>query len=265
MNKPLLLVFFFLVLFDLNLFSQTKSLYIYWGWNRANYTSSTVHFKDANYDFELYKLSAKDKPSPFSFSSYFGIKNITIPQYNVRIGYFITDRWSISIGTDHMKYVIIQNQKTTIEGEIHLLNSPYNKIYHKEALILDSSFLKMEHTDGLNFVNMDGRRDFKLFTKEKLDLRLILGVGGGIMIPRSDVTLLSQPRNDEFHLAGWGCTGFSAIKIKYSGFFIMNELKVGYINLSDILVDQQHSGRASQAFGFFQYNLLFGYQFRLGH
>jgi hypothetical protein len=55
-------------------------------------------------------LKGTDRPTKFGWT-YFNPSQLTIPQYNFRLGYFITDAFSISIGSDHMKFVIKENQK----------------------------------------------------------------------------------------------------------------------------------------------------------
>ncbi|MGB4847592.1 MAG: hypothetical protein WBP41_06710, partial [Saprospiraceae bacterium] len=39
------------------------NIFIYWGWNRAWYSSSDMHFKSENFDFTLQDVKAHDKPS----------------------------------------------------------------------------------------------------------------------------------------------------------------------------------------------------------
>lgn len=83
---------------------QKGKLYAYWGWNRGWYTNSDISFKGNDYDFNLNKVVAKDRQTPFSLNSYLNPTLITIPQYNFRIGYFISENYDISFGADHMKY-----------------------------------------------------------------------------------------------------------------------------------------------------------------
>ncbi len=47
---------------------------------------------------------------------YINPMEMTIPQTNFKLGYFINDHYNISIGVDHMKYVMTQDQKTAISG-----------------------------------------------------------------------------------------------------------------------------------------------------
>jgi len=69
--------------------------FIYWGYNRAYYNKSDIHFKGDGYDFTLYDVEAKDMPEPFDADVYFNIKKLSIPQFNFRAGYFFSDNWLI--------------------------------------------------------------------------------------------------------------------------------------------------------------------------
>ena len=116
--------------------SNKGKFFVYWGWNWAGYSDSDIHFKGNNYDFTLRNVSAQDTPSKFSFKKYFGIKNLTKPQTNVRIGYFFKENYTISIGVDHMKYVVDKDQFANIDGTINLENNPYNGVYTGQQIQL---------------------------------------------------------------------------------------------------------------------------------
>lgn len=90
--------------------------YVYWGWNRGTYSNSDIRFKGDNYDFTLSNVTANDRPTEFGFNPYFRIDRITIPQTNYRIGYFFKENYTISIGVDHMKYVMNNDQNVKING-----------------------------------------------------------------------------------------------------------------------------------------------------
>lgn len=89
--------------------------YIFWGGNREDYSKSDIRFKGKDYDFTLYNVDAHDKPKGFHID-YFNPIRMTIPQTNLRIGYFITDKYNISIGFDHMKYVMFQDRAVDYSG-----------------------------------------------------------------------------------------------------------------------------------------------------
>ena len=86
-----------------NKVTNKGKFFAYWGWNWTSYSDSDIRFKGENYDFTLSDVKARDTPSDFTFSKYFGITNITKPQTNFRLGYFFKENYTISVGVDHMK------------------------------------------------------------------------------------------------------------------------------------------------------------------
>lgn len=81
-----------------NIENRKGKITILCGWNRGWYSNSDIHFTGENYDFTLDNVIAKDRQTKFDPSIYFHPKWITIPQTNLRIGYFIKDNYEISIG-----------------------------------------------------------------------------------------------------------------------------------------------------------------------
>lgn len=243
--------------------SRKGTAYIYWGYNRGWYSNSDVHFKGDKYDFTLYNLVAKDRQSEFAWDPYFKIDRLTIPQYNLRIGYFFKDNYSISFGVDHMKYVMVQNQTVKISGTIDTsYSSQYGGNYDNDDLVVANSFLLYEHTDGLNYLNVELRRFDELYKIGKVSLNVTEGVGAGMLMPKTNATFLGQDRNDEFHIAGFGISAVGAINITFwEHFFLQSEFKVGYINMPDVRITKYDTDKASQAFFFSQFNTVFGVKY----
>ena len=63
--------------------------FLYWGYNRAQFTKSNIHFSGPDYDFILHDVVATDEPKGLTLKNYFTPKRIWLPQYNYRIGYFL--------------------------------------------------------------------------------------------------------------------------------------------------------------------------------
>jgi len=243
--------------------NKPGNFYTYWGYNWEWYSNSDIHFKGDVYDFVLNDVRAKDRQSDFNLSTYLKPSTITVPQYNYRIGYFVRQNWDVSIGMDHMKYVVQQNQEVGIEGTINS-DPRYNKTYTQgDKIALTKDFLKYEHTDGLNYLNLAVRHHYPLLTGQKLSLYNTHGIGIGVLIPKSNVTLLNNPRNDEFHLAGFGLdlnAGFRLTVLKH--FFLENNIKIGFVNLPDVRTTPLKEDRAEQHFYFCQVNVVLGYRFK---
>lgn len=243
---------------DRNTLSK-NNLYIYWGWNWSSYTDSDIHFKGASYDINLNNVTAQDRPSPFDFKTYLHPLHITNPQYNVRVGYFFKDRWDISFGVDHMKYVVDQNQTVTASGFINRTGTAYDGIYNQSPIVIEPGFLELEHTDGLNYVNFEIRKHTLLFQYKKVELNGQLGAGLGGYMPKTDASFLNFERHDDWHWAGFGTHLVAGLNLTFfQRFFIQSELKGGYINLPDVKITALSSDGAKQKFLFSQINILFG-------
>jgi hypothetical protein len=248
-------------------------IYIYWGGNRGNYTKSDITFKGDNYKFTVKNAVARDKPKGYHID-YINPSRLTIPQTNFRLGYFISDHYNISFGIDHMKYVVQQNQIASITGTINLPEtapgSIYNGTYSNDAIPLTEDFLIFEHTDGLNYVNLeiarvdDISRLFRIKNTDIFQVNITEAAGGGILLPKTNATVLNFERNDEFHVSGYGMSvkaGLNFTFFKY--FFIQTELKGGYINMNDIRTTQSTSDSATQDFWFLERVIALGTVFKL--
>ncbi len=115
-------------------------------------------------------MVAHDRQTPFGINPYFTIDKISIPQTNLRIGYFISDHYNISIGADHMKYIVDQNQMVKIDGTIKT-GSKYVGIYSNSDIILADDFLQFEHHNGLNYVNVEIERFDKITDLQRVGLK----------------------------------------------------------------------------------------------
>lgn len=239
------------------------NFFIYWGWNRAAYTTSDIYFSGNDYDFTLENVVAKDRQSPFSAKLYFSPNTLSIPQYNLRIGYFFHDKYTISIGADHMKYVMEQFQTVKINGTI-ANGTSFDGTYNDSDIEMSEDFLKFEHTDGLNYENIEVRRFDVIFGRKNFSFAANEGLGIGVLVPRTNTTLMNNARYDEFHLAGYGLSTVLALNATFfKYFFVQMEWKGGFIHMPDIRTTMYKSDRASQHFLFSQYNVVFGGNFRI--
>ncbi|MEZ4804086.1 MAG: hypothetical protein R2852_00980 [Bacteroidia bacterium] len=241
------------------------SFFFYWGYNRAYYSYSNIHFRGEGYDFTLSHVKAKDRPSKVGATPYLNIEQITIPQYNYRLGYNINSRYSISFGFDHMKYVMNQNQTVNVDGFIKDSKTTYDGVYRHTPLELKKDFLEFEHTDGLNYLNFELTRKDKLLSFHKnIQLNSVLGGSIGGMFPRTRTILMQKNLNDEWHFSGVGVTGNLGLNTMFfKRIFLQSTVKLGYINLPSIVVSSNKNEKADQHFSFLQVNVVLGYQFNL--
>ena len=283
MKHPFLMVVLTFCVFSQYTFSQETvenpekytsknkgKFYVFWGGNRESYSKSDIRFKGADYDFTIYNVSAHDKPKGYHID-YVNPARMTIPQTNLRIGYFITDHYNISIGFDHMKYVMYNDRRVDYSGYYpEEGNNTFGETISDDELLLTEDFLLFEHTDGLNYINTEISRvdDISgligLPNTDKFQINVTEGIGGGFLYPKTNTTLLGKDRYDEFHISGYGLSakvGLNFTFFKY--FFIQTELKGGYIEMNDIRTTKDKADSAEQNFWFFQRIIAVGGIFRL--
>ena len=264
----------FLVVFTAAAFAQVPStsqdpvrkgrMFVYWGWNRAWYTTSNVHLRGEGYDFTLKQVVARDRPTDFDPKVYFSPVTAPIPQYDFRVGYFLRENYSLSFGLDHMKYVMEQDQVVRVSGTISGTETGYNGVYDDTPMAVAEDLLTFEHTDGLNYANLELRRFDQVLSWKMVKVGLSEGIGTGILLPKTNARVLDKERYDEFHLAGYGMSAVAALNVEfYSAFFLQTEIKGGFIHMPDIRTTASRADHADQHFFFAQWNWMIGASFPL--
>jgi hypothetical protein len=242
--------------------SLKHRVFVHWGYNRAQFSASDIHFTGTDYNFILHQVVAKDKPEAFALNNYFNPKNFWIPQYNYRAGWFPNDQWSFSLGLDHMKYVMEADQVVQLTGQISRERSAtYATSADEGEVLLAADFLTYEHTDGLNLVALDADHYTRLWhgADGKQAVYFTQGIFVGPVIPRTDVRLFGEGLNNKFHLAGYGAGAQVGIFALFSDrIFLRANLRAGYIELPSVLTTGKAKDRADQHFWFVQENVVVG-------
>ncbi|MFV0419897.1 MAG: hypothetical protein ACK5KT_14350 [Dysgonomonas sp.] len=258
------LIIAFAILQSALAFSQSEpaykkgTFYALWGWNKDAYTNSDIHFKGNDYNFTLHKVKASDKQNKLSYYNYLRLDRITIPQTNFRLGYFIKDNLAITLGVDHMKYVMDANQTVDIDGHVKPGYESY--VRDDNTIKLVPEFLQFEHTDGLNYINSEIEYYRNFYNHGILKINGLVGGGAGFLMPRSNVTMMGNERHDAFHLAGFGLNGKAGLDVNlWNLFFLRSEVKEGYINMPSIRTTVSSDDKAHQAFWFAEWTYTFGF------
>lgn len=232
-----------------------------WGYNRAQFSVSNIHFDGPGYDFILHDVVAEDSPKAFSFSVYFDPRDLSLPQYNYGAGWFLNDHWSFSLRMDHMKYVMVQDQTVRLTGSISAERSQNYAGSEEHAVKLTEDFLRYEHTDGLNLVSVDADHYDRLWDSPSGRHAIFLteGAFAGPVIPRTDVRLFGEGINNRFHLAGYGAGAqLGLFAVFWDRLFVRAAVKGGYIELPDVLTTGTDVDRARQRFWFVEEYAVFG-------
>ena len=238
-------------------------MYIQWGYNTEWYTRSNIQFKMANGDqFKLHRAKAHDKPDleaildkPFE---------ISIPQYNYRLGFYLNKRKSkaIELNFDHIKYVVTGGQQVRVTGTID--GQPVDG----DSILNSATFLHLEHTDGGNLLHLNYVQQNNILktSASKRDLvNLLWKVGAGINIPRTDFTYRGDRLNNNFHIAGYNVSAEAGARIyPFKHIFLEFTGKTGYVKYINALANtsQQKGNRVIHGFGYVELIGLIGFDIK---
>ncbi len=244
------------------------NFYIMWGYTRATFSKSTIHFKDNSntyypetdrtheYDFTIYNAVAHDKPD------FQGIKdpvNITIPQFVVHAGYYFNNKkdFGIEINYDHTKYVVDDYQRIHIKGEF---NGNY---VDKDTTLNPTNLLHFEHTDGANFWMVNFIKRWKFYEPSKrFNVGWVVKPGLGIVVPRTDVTMLGTRLNNDWHVAGWIVGVESGLRVEFLRHGVFEFVAKGaFADYTNSLVLGKGNGQASHHFFAGQLTMTLGVYF----
>lgn len=241
-----------------NAASRKGQIYVTWGYNRAYYNRSDIHFKGESYDFTLHDVRAEDIPEKFRPDVYFNPTQFTVPQFNFRIGYYIRKNTAISGGWDHMKYHIVPTQLVKIDGHIdeELFYDPtYTGDFHNDYILYKPSFMDYHHSDGFNFIRvaLDQRQPFLQSKSGRHVLAVNASVSAGVFLPWTDFTFFGVNHRNKLHLAGFGASVHAGFRYEFFNyFFIQLMAQVGWSNLHDIMLEDDLPSRASQKISFIE-------------
>ena len=251
--------------------SNKGKIFVHWGYNFSSYANSDIHFKGPGYDFTLQNVKAKDRPSKLSWD-YINPMEITIPQFNFHFGYYFKDNYSVSLGWDHMKYVVQIPQTVKIKGFIDskisdpaISTGSWAGKYDGEEVKLVDSVLTFEHTDGYNFASVGLERydDLWVSSSGKQSLNTELGVEGGLLIPRSDVHLFKEGDNHYWNVAGYGFAAKVGLQYHFlKWMYFQGSFKTGFTDLNRIRTTGRNAlDNAKQNIWFFENFWVLGVRF----
>jgi len=235
-------------------------MYIQWGYNTEWYTKSNIRvIIPGNSDFTLHNAKAKDRPDLDAV--YKKPLDVSIPQYNYRIGFYLNKKHSraIEINFDHAKYIVTDGQRVKITGTID------GKRVDGDSTLNPDTFLHFEHTDGANWLHINYVRQQTLLSKKKKNtplLNFIWKAGAGINIPRSDFTWKGDRLNNNFHVAGYNIGAEAGVRIyPLKKFFLEFTGKTGYVKYLNALSNSNaiKGVRVRHGFGYFEMIGLIGY------
>ena len=247
------------------------AIFAQWGYNRSYYGKSDINFIGSGYNFTIGGAQATDRPEPFSFDGYFNIKKLTVPQFNLRIGYLFKHHWAVSLGYDHLKYVLRDNTPYTLTGQINpgLDNETnWSGYYLNEPVITEEATFHYENTNGLNYIRAEITRIDQWYREKNsawFGFSSMFGFGAGTILSFSDFTFAGQKTVQTTSLSGLAASIHVDLRLEFfKHFYIQPGASAGYMLQNNVKTRPgDYNAIASHKFGYLEYHVVAGWIFYL--
>jgi hypothetical protein len=236
--------------------------FISWGYNRSAYTRSTINFTGAGYDFSLKGVKATDRPST-KLSEYFNPTKITIPQFNIRAGYNFKNYWNISVGYDHLKYVMVHGQEYLLNGRINGGIDPnWSGNLSDKIVVTNDKDFHYENSNGMNYIRVELTkvRNIVRNRRDNFTMSYLLGVSSGAILSFNDFTFGGKKDVATVSLSGIGLSGHAGMRFEFFKYvFLQTNVSAGVLKQISVRTRaNEYSAIAKQTFGYFEGNIVLG-------
>lgn len=259
--KNVILIFLLLKITNIQAQSTTErqgEFYFSWGYNKEWYTHSNVHVNQPalGNSYNFLHIKGHDHPG---WNEQFFTKQLTIPQYNYRIGYIFNKEKGLGfeINFDHTKF-IFADQQARIKGTFN--NKPIDSTVNFNATNGFYYYLN----NGANFLlfNIVKRWHYYKTKDEKIKIDGLGKAGIGPLIPHVQNAFFGQPNNPGFQIGGWNIGIEYALRATFfKNIYLEFANKLDYASYSGLKIYQ---GKARQSFGCYEWILNLGVTFPMG-
>ena len=219
-----------------------REFFVSWGYNGDSYTKSDMHFSQPSLgnDFKLLSVEAHDSKAWTDLFDH----ALTVPQYNVRAGYFWNEKWGLELAMDHIKWIVTQDQSVRMTGTLN--GAPVDT-----DVVLTEGVLKYQLNNGANPVFVNLVRRYRLAGQHGRTgyLTFLAKAGGGFAVPHTENTLFGVNNEAGFQFfQGWNLDAVAAARVHmYKGLYFEFEEKFVYARYFGVNIDRGKAGHSVKA------------------
>lgn len=252
-NKSIVFIIIFLFISHLSSAVKVKKrFYFSWGYNHEWYAKNNINISQPSLQNNYSFLNVKGIDKPGWNEGIFK-QDLTIPQYNYRLGYNINTKWSGELNFDHTKYQVSE-QILHVSGvyQGRAIDSTFNRT---------NSNLTYQLNNGANFFLFNAVRKFDVLhtTSSKINIKFLAKGGIGFMYPHVENTIMGQNNKPHFQFGGFDAGLEACVQVNlFRIFYIEYSNKVIYAMYRNLRI---YDGTASQNLACYQMILSLGVRF----
>ena len=219
-----------------------REFFASWGYNGDSYSKSDIHFSQPSLgnDFKLLSVQAHDSKAWTDLFDH----ALTVPQYSVRFGVFLNEKWGLEMALDHIKWIVTQDQQVRMTGALN--NAPVDA-----NVVLTEDVLKYQLNNVANPVFFNLIRRFHVAGQPRKTgwLTFQLKGGAGFAVPHTENTLFGQDNDKGFQwFQGWNLDAGAAARVHLWRFIYFEfEDKFVYARYFGVNIDQGKAGHSVKA------------------
>lgn len=243
------------------------TLWGYWGYNRTRYANSDIRFVGPGYDFTIANAQAHDEQAILSSNNYLRLSNLTVPQFNVRLGYYFRNHWAVSFGYDHFKYILADDNEVFLSGEIdpgvdNVTN--WSGTYDAEPVITNRKQFHYENSDGMNFIRLELTRSdtwVRLGERDQFKISTNIGWSLGSILSFNDFRFAGIDARRTISMSGFGTALHISPRFEFfRHVFIQPSLSAGLLRQSKVKTRPNNaSSYAQQSIAYGEFNTVVGF------
>lgn len=238
------------------------TIYLSWGYNREYYSKSDIRFQSdgfEKYDFVYKDATAHEKPGFNHGVDEFLTTDLTIPQYNLHIGYLFNDKHNLGVelSWDHLKYIVDDDVTRHLKG--HIRGNPIDK-----DTFITYDFIHLQHTNGNNYLMLNLVKQHPLYKGRYMNLQALGKVGAGPLVSYTISKVLGSFNDDGFHIQGYVLGLNVGTRMNFFKYlFIQPAFQYGFAHYTNSRVMADRSGKVSHMFSSFMFSVEGGFNIPL--
>lgn len=239
------------------------TFFMYFGYNRSTYTTSTMEFVSPSYNFSMENVSGTDNMNDGSIAYYLGSDGFETFQFNVHMGYYIKPKWAITFGVDRLNYFMTNNQTVSLSGAFDPGNhSEWNGVYENQETQIDRSNIFYRQESGMTYLRTGVLYTQDLMSSRKGDFVLSIntGVGVGLVLSNAIFTYDNLTNTQTSSASGFGISGHLGFRADFfHRLFLQTTFSGGMLKQGNIQLDQAGNAAASHTMGYFSPEIALGF------
>ena len=221
-----------------------REYFVSWGYNGDSFGKSDLHISQPSLGNEFTYLVVRARDSK-GWTDLFN-HSLTVPQYNIRFGFFFNQKWGVEVAMDHIKWIVEEDQEVRMTGTLG--GSAVDT-----QVTLTPEVLRYQLNNGANpiFFNVIRRIPLVGEPRRTGHISFLAKAGGGFAIPHSENRVFDQPNEKGFQFfQGWNVDAVAAVRANlWRRLYFEFEEKLVYARYFGVNVDRgtaRHSLKASE-------------------